>query len=82
MTSQFMSIEGHEVVLTAEPCGCWHETRYTTDGEIVLIRLEVCGDCFEAAGEYLDRLCIDKRTQLTLPLPSAEGDRSQDVDNR
>jgi len=78
ITSQFMSIQGREVVSTQEDCGCWHETEYYPDGEIVMIRLQICSSCFEAAGVYLDRLSIDKRAQLTLSLPSAEGDRGQD----
>lgn len=70
-------MNGDEIIVTVRDCGCWHETHYSPlDGDITLIRMEICGKCFEAAGDYLDTL--DKHKQLTLDLPSAEGDRRQD----
>lgn len=75
-TSQFMSVEGFETVLTVRDCGCFHESAYTSDGELVMIRLQICGACFDAAGQFLEAL--DNKPQLTLPLPLAEGDRGRD----
>jgi len=66
-----MTIEGDECVSTVRECGCFHETVYTPDGEIKLIRLQLCGRCFELAGEALEAL--DKQRQLTLPLPLTQG---------
>lgn len=74
-THQFMTVEGFECVQHLFPCGCFHETYYTTQGDIELIRLQVCTDCFDEAGRELEQLSLDKRAQLTLHLPSAEGDR-------
>lgn len=72
--NQFMSIDGYEVVQTLYPCGCFSETSYTTDGEIDLIRVQVCGTCFDELHTKLDQHTLDKRSQLTLDLPS-QGDR-------
>lgn len=70
--SQYMTIEGLEVVVHSWPCGCWHEEGYST-GELVHLRFQACSSCWDAAGEYLTQLTLDKRSQLTLPLPSSHG---------
>jgi len=68
-TSQFMDLEGREVIITSRPCGCWHETRYNhVTGEILLIRLQICSNCFDSAQQLLERLDNDAHLQLGLPL--------------
>jgi len=75
-TSQFMDIQGREVIVTSRPCGCWHETRYDhVDGSIQLIRLQICSSCFTAAGEYLEVLDKQRQLQLGLPLTDGDGER-------
>lgn len=70
-SSQFQSVEGLEIVVTEWDCGCWHEQGYTSQGELVHLRFQACTTCWDAVGEYLDNLCVDKKTQLTLSLPSS-----------
>lgn len=65
-TSQFMTIEGLECIQTLRSCGCFHETYYATDGEIQLIRLQLCSDCFILAGLELERLDKERSAQYTL----------------
>lgn len=67
-TSQFLTVTGLECVQHLHDCGCWYETYYTTDGEIELIRLQLCKECVDSAGERLQAL--DNEEQLTLYLPS------------
>jgi len=74
-TSQFMSLEGLEIVVTEWDCGCWHEEGYTSYGVLEHLRFQSCSDCFDSLAYYLDNLGVDKRAQLTLELPSPEGDR-------
>lgn len=80
MTRTWRSLapNGDEVICTVEDCGCWHETHYSAVGsDVTLIRLEICGECFDSAAAHLEKLTLDKGSQLTLPLPSAEGDRGR-----
>jgi len=78
-TAQFLSIEGYQVVVTYHECGCYHETRYDPiTAEAILIKLEICGECFDSAAALLDQRTMARKAQLTLPLPSAEGDRGRD----
>lgn len=76
-TSQFMSIEGLELVVSTWDCGCWHETGYDSEGIIQHLRFQACTECWESMGTYLDNLCIDGKVQLTLGLAS-ERERGQD----
>jgi len=69
-----MTVEGYEVVQTMYPCGCFSETTYSTDGDMQLLRVQVCGECFDELHEKLENHTLDKRSQLTLDLPS-QGDR-------
>lgn len=78
-TYQFMTAQGRELVQHLYDCGCYHETEYSTDGLIHLIRMEICGDCFDRAAEHLEAL--DKQRQLTLSLDSPEGDRRQEFND-
>jgi len=74
-TTQFMSLEGLEVVVSTWDCGCWHESAYSSYGTLELLRFQACSSCWDSAVAYLDEIGIAERAQLTLPLPSPEGDR-------
>jgi len=53
------------------PCGCYYQTSYDDLGEVCLIRAACCSECYDQALEYLERLTLDKRSQLTLDLASS-----------
>lgn len=69
ITSQFMTKQGRECISHSFPCGCLYETEYASDGEIILIRLQVCSACMDYKWEMLEQQSLDKKAQLTLPLP-------------
>lgn len=75
VVSSWRSVDGLDMVQTTWPCGCFHEEAHRGE-ELELIRFQACSKCFDDAIAYLDYLCVDIASQLTLSLPS-EGDRGQ-----
>jgi len=53
------------------PCGCYYQTSYDSIGEVCLIRAATCSSCFDLALAQLEKLTLDKRSQLTLDLASS-----------
>lgn len=62
-------------------CGCWCSRLYHPDGELLELRLQVCEDCMSKFHEALVLQIASETEQLTLPLPSPEGDRGRDASN-
>lgn len=61
-------------------CGCWYTRSYDEDG-LCMIRAQVCSNCFDQFHDALEKLTLDERSQLTLDLPSTEGDRRRGQSN-
>jgi hypothetical protein len=76
-TSEFVSLDGLDMKVTEWDCGCYHEEGYDVTGRVQHLAFQACSACFDRLALYLDNLEIDKGSQLTLPLPSAEGDRER-----
>jgi len=55
-------------------CGCWTETVHHPDGELLELHVQICERHMNLAFEELDLRLTGEKAQLTLPLPSREGD--------
>lgn len=65
---------GHEVTREAE-CGCWTSCLFAEDGELLELKLLVCEHHMDLALSDMELRVASANSQLTLPLPSPQGDR-------
>jgi hypothetical protein len=67
---------GREVTREAE-CGCWSSCLFAPDGELLELKVLICEDHMNLASSDMELRIRSAGDQLTLPLPSAEGDRER-----
>lgn len=60
---------------TEYECGCYEEYGYNELGQLELHRASLCVQHSAEHHEWIRKLAIDSRAQLTIDLPSAKGDR-------
>lgn len=59
-------------------CGCWSEVVLAPDGEMIELHVQVCETHMNIAFDELELRVHGAKSQLTLELPSPEGDRGRD----
>jgi len=58
-------------------CGCYSEVERAPGGELLELRVQVCETHMDIAFDELTLAIAGEKSQLTLPLPSPEGDRGR-----
>jgi len=59
-------------------CGCYCSRMFHPDGELLELRLQVCEDCMNHFSNDIQLRLSSESAQLTIPLPSPEGDRGRE----
>lgn len=66
----FMSVTGDEVTVISRPCGCFHEVTYDPiSREELLIRVQICSECWGEAWALLDQGRTPEQYSLLGGLP-------------
>lgn len=68
---------GFEHTREAE-CGCWSSCLFAPDGELLELKVLICEHHMNLASADMELRIRSANDQLTLPLPSPEGDRGRD----
>lgn len=61
------------------PCGCYSESGFSPDDELLELHVYICEDHMAMASQAIELRIASAEAQLTLPLPSPEGDRGRDA---
>lgn len=62
-------------------CGCWVSRSFHPDGELLELHVQICEAHMNSLSEDIELRVRSETDQLTLPLPSPEGDRGRDHNN-